>query len=145
MTHFVDNDIIHKLAALDLLGEADRIFGAGPDERIVLPTARFKFLLHQRAKAEQRYGANVVPRIAALLGSASELASAMDEDDQAILNKVVGIDQGEALLFSAHHGTRNRCCSPATNGAFGRWPPLQRAPRSWLGCACASCASSRSS
>ena len=101
MKSFVDNDIIHKLAALDLLGEADRIFGAGRDERIVLPTARFKFLLHQRAKAEQRYGLSVVPRIETFLGSATELASAMNEDDQAILNKVVGIDQGEALFFSA--------------------------------------------
>jgi hypothetical protein len=57
-----DNDIIHKLAACDLLDDALAALSLARTDVYVLPTAKYKFRIAQRnvAQAEQRYGAEVL-------------------------------------------------------------------------------------
>lgn len=66
MTLLVDNDIVHKLAQLDLLGLATPLLINEYRTLLVLNTLRFKFCPHhpvKRAKLVKKYSVEVIDRI----------------------------------------------------------------------------------
>jgi len=101
VTCFVDNDIIHKLAAFDLLDETWRALAQPESSVRILPTARFKFHVAKNpAKGVKRYGEVVFERIRQFVLSATEVEQTNQEDEET-LQGVLGIDAGEVILFSA--------------------------------------------
>jgi hypothetical protein len=97
-----DNDVIHKLAACDLAAEALAALGLGFGDVRVLPTAKHKFgLTKNQAKAEQRYGPEVLARIRDLLGRVSEIDVVPPVHELEVLVETEGIDTGEAILFAS--------------------------------------------
>lgn len=101
MIYFCDNDIIQKVAAFDLWGELLATLGLQRGDLTVLSTAQFKFGLRDPAKGEGKYGPVVFGRIRDVVTSASTLTQQIDPVDEALLAEVLGIDAGEAQLFSA--------------------------------------------
>lgn len=103
MIAFVDNDIIVKLAALDMLDEAIRALGASKTDLFVLSTAKFKLGVagKNQVRARARYGDAVYERVAAFVTSARELVDEPDPLDAEVLTGVAGIDGGEGILISA--------------------------------------------
>jgi hypothetical protein len=96
-----DNDIIHKLAACDLVAEAFAALGVGYGDVRVLPTAKHKFgVTKSSAWGERRYGPEVFARIRDLLGRVSEIDFVPPVDELQVLIDTEGIDTGEALLFA---------------------------------------------
>lgn len=96
--HF-DNDVIHKLAACDLLTEA--VHALDVTTASVLPTARYKFYLNKPDKGVKRYGELVYERISGFVADANPLDAELDASHLETLNGVLGIDQGEAILFAS--------------------------------------------
>lgn len=104
MTLFVDNDVIKKLAALDLLDPAIEALGFKVEESFVLDTAKYKFLADKSEKFEKgkkKYGARTHPRIVEFLGRAQSIVDQFDQDLHDALASVENIDDGEAVLLSA--------------------------------------------
>ncbi len=100
MKAFCDNDILHKLCAFDLLEDATAGAGLAPGDLVALPTAKFFFLRKQPDKGRQRFGDLVYQRIHGALNAAGEVGVQLHPEDEKILINRLGIDQGEALLFS---------------------------------------------
>ncbi len=98
MNVYFDNDVIHKLAACDLLREA--LQDLRVDAAFVLATARFKFYLKSPEKGAKRYGQSVHKRISNFVASARAITEEPNAEDIEVLNAVLGIDQGEAILFA---------------------------------------------
>jgi hypothetical protein len=97
-----DNDIIYKLAACDMLEEALVVLGVTYTDVYVLPTAKYKFgIMTNRARAEARYGPDVVARIRSFLANVRELDVVVPPEELQLLAEIDGIDAGEAVLFSA--------------------------------------------
>jgi len=98
-----DNDIIHKLAACDLLDDVLAALSLARTDVYVLPTAKYRFRIAQRnvAQAEQRYGAEVLARIRDFLASVREINFPGLPEELQLLAAVDGIDAGEAVLFAA--------------------------------------------
>ncbi len=68
-----DNDIIHKLAACDLLDDALTALDLDRQDVYVLPTAKHKFgVTKDPTKAEKKYGAEIFARIRDFLASVRE-------------------------------------------------------------------------
>lgn len=99
MKVLVDNDIVHKIAAFDLVEEFLAWAAEGGNEIQLLPTAKYKFKIKDR-KGESRYGIQVFDRIAALISKVGEVTEGLSSDHD-FLVEIQGIDSGEALLFSA--------------------------------------------
>ena len=97
-----DNDIILKLAVCDLLADALAALEATREEVYVLPTARFVLLRPKHPEqAKERFGEAVVERVRAFLESVRVIDRSPPPEEQQILDDLVGIDAGEAVLFSA--------------------------------------------
>jgi hypothetical protein len=98
-----DNDIIHKLAACDLLDDALTALSLVRTDVYVLPTAKYKFGITPRrvAQGERRYGATVFARIRDFLASVREINVPGLPEELQLLAAVDGIDPGEAVLFAA--------------------------------------------
>ena len=103
MICLADNDIIHKLAACDLLDDALAALSLARTDVYVLPTAKYKFRITQRSSAqgERRYGTEVFVRIRDFLASVREIDVPGLPTELQLLAGVDGIDPGEAVLFSA--------------------------------------------
>jgi len=95
-----DNDIVEKLAILDLLDDALTAFDVPRSAVFVIPTLKLRIGGKKRAKAERRLGVEVVARILEFLGGVQEIRDDSPEDQQR-LDDLVGIDAGEAILLSA--------------------------------------------
>jgi hypothetical protein len=103
-----DNDIIHKLAACDLVEEALVALGFSYGDVFVLPTAKHKFGLTKNAtKAAQRYGTEVFARIRSLLHRVREIEIELPVVEMQALAEVEGIDPGEAVLCVATISTND--------------------------------------
>jgi hypothetical protein len=80
----LDNDIVHKLAQLDLLTEASQLLKEEYRELKVLSTFKFKFCPKKeaaRSKAEKKYGVLVVERIEAFLKSGiTEIEESVEDE-----------------------------------------------------------------
>jgi hypothetical protein len=99
---FVDNDIVVKLAALDLCDEAFRVLGVKCGEIQVLPTAKYRlYVAKNREKGILRWGAEIHSRIQAFLSQVCETPGSPDPGDEQSLANIMGVDPGEAILFSA--------------------------------------------
>jgi hypothetical protein len=102
MIFLSDNDIIHKLAACDLLTDAWAALGLNLCDVYVLPTAKHKFGLTKTSdNAEKRYGIDILTRIRSFLSEAREIDFEVPAADLQLLAKVDGIDAGEAVLYAA--------------------------------------------
>jgi hypothetical protein len=98
-----DNDIIHKLAACDLLDDAFAALSLARTDVYVLPTAKYRFRITQRhvAQGERRYGVEVFAHIRDFLASVREINVPGLPEELQLLAGVDGIDPGEAVLFAA--------------------------------------------
>lgn len=67
-----------------------------------MPSARFVLgIAKQPEKTRARLGAAVFDRLAGFLGKVQVVQQAPDPEEQRLFDDVVGIDAGEAILFSA--------------------------------------------
>lgn len=103
MICLADNDIVHKLAACDLLDDALAALSLARTDVYVLPTAKYKFRITPRSSAqgERRYGAEVFARIRDFLASVRVLNVPGLPEELQLLAGVDGIDPGEAALCAA--------------------------------------------
>lgn len=104
MALLLDNDIVHKLAQLDLLTEANQLLKEEYRELKVLSTFKFKFCPKKeaaRSKAEKKYGALIVSRIDNFIKSGiSEIKQEVtDVELIEAANSVSGLDDGEMQLL----------------------------------------------
>lgn len=146
MILFCDNDIVHKLAACNLLDDALSALGVSASDVYVLPTARYKFgVTKDRAKSERKYGKEVFRRIRDFLERVNEIDN-LCMDELRLLDDVVDIDHGEATLISAtnvhseyllatgdkrclHSLASNESCSPIADRLRGRAVCLEQVLR----------------
>jgi len=95
-----DNDIVEKLAVCNLLDDALAAYSATRPDVFVIPTLKDRIGGRSRAKAERRLGAEAVARILELL-EAAQVIRDYSADDQLLLDDIIDIDAGEAILLSA--------------------------------------------
>lgn len=107
MALLLDNDIVHKLAQLDLLPEAKALLGGEFGVLKILDTLKFKFCPRdpsKRSKAEKKHGVIVISRIEQFIANDIIEVSDVVKDD-ALLNAVAinpeGLDVGEMQLLQA--------------------------------------------
>lgn len=100
MIFLSDNDIVEKLAVCDLLDDTLAAFAVTRSDVSVIPTLRHRIGGRARARAENRLGAEVVARLLDFLEGVQEIRDYSSED-QALLDDIVGIDPGEAVLLAA--------------------------------------------
>lgn len=91
-----DNDVILKLATLDLLGDALTALGVELSAVRVLSTA--KYVLPRRAKKQSDV---VASRVEKFLSSVGEIDWLLPRDELLVFEDRLGIDAGEAILFAA--------------------------------------------
>lgn len=107
MTLLIDNDIVHKLAQLDLLEEATPLLIEKYGELQILNTMRFKFCPSNQAKRNRltkRYTVEVLDRIESFIDNhATEIDCAIT--DMALIEAMSvsedGLDIGEMQLLQA--------------------------------------------
>jgi len=98
-----DNDLILKLAVCDLLDETLTVLGARRDEVFVLPSAKHVLLrpIKSPDKAKARLGEAIYDRLRVFLDSVQVVSVVPSPAEQQTFDDIVGIDSGEAVLFSA--------------------------------------------
>lgn len=98
MTFLIDNDIIEKLCKFDLAADAvAHVFG-GPDNCLILPTARYKFYLNAPQKGQRKYG-DAFERIKNFVESVKSFADVVNECVLTFEDELE-IDAGDAVLVS---------------------------------------------
>lgn len=108
MTLLIDNDIIHKLAQLNLLDLAAPILLEKYDSLVVLNTLRYKFCpsnIAKRTRVETRYTTLVIDRIEAFINNDNVIELDCEITDFALIeamsNSDGGLDAGEMQLLQA--------------------------------------------
>jgi hypothetical protein len=103
MNCLLDNDLIRKLAICDLLDESLKALHSSDAEAHVLPTARYVLLkpIKKPEKAKERLGDALFERLDAFFKRVRSLDQQPSATEQLAFDDVVGIDPGEAVLFSA--------------------------------------------
>lgn len=102
MICLADNDVLKKLAICGLLEELLTVADSSDADMFVLPSARFVLgIAKEPEKARARLGSAVFDSLADFLGKVRVLEQAPDPQEQRLFDDVVGIDAGEAILFSA--------------------------------------------
>lgn len=91
-----DNDVIHKLAACDLLDESLAALGDTYSDVYVLLTARFVL-----ARMVAIYGAAITHRLNAFLSRVQVIDWQPPPDEIRLFEDTLGIDQGEAVLYAS--------------------------------------------
>jgi hypothetical protein len=101
----LDNDVILKLAQLDLLMDTKEIFLNQFEELKILDTLKFQFCpknATKRAKAERKYGIEIVKRIEVFISSdISEVKDAITDDN---LLKAIIHNESKAILANKDKG-----------------------------------------
>lgn len=105
MICFTDNDVLLKLAAWNLLEEAIAVLETTREEIYVLRSARFVIGNDKQGKFSSKFGKEAVQQTLQFITTVQEITQAADPEEQALLNIVNGIDEGEALLFGATKDT----------------------------------------
>ena len=103
MIYLSDNDIVEKLAIGNLLDDTLVAYAATRADVFVLPTLKYRIGGKSRAKAEKRLGEAAVARILEFLEGVQVIRE-YSPDDYQVLDDIVGIDPGEAVLLSATGG-----------------------------------------
>lgn len=103
MTCLLDNDLIKKLAFCDLLDQALEALQTTHGEALILPTARYVLLkpIKTPEQAKARLGEAVYDRLSEFFKNVQSLDVQPSADEQRVFDDIVGIDPGEAILFSA--------------------------------------------
>lgn len=102
MICLADNDIILKLACCDLLSEAVAALGVSLGDVLVLNSAIHKLLGPKKpGKGRVKQGEPEYERLRAFFDSIRVIDIAPPSDELDAFNDVLGIDTGEAVLFSA--------------------------------------------
>lgn len=102
MICLADNDIILKLACCDLLSEAVAALGVTLDDVLVLNSAVHKLLSPKKpGKGRVKQGEAEYERLRVFFDSVRVIDRAPPPDELFAFNDVLGIDTGEAVLFSA--------------------------------------------
>ena len=101
MICFTDNDVLLKLSAWNLLEEAITVLDTTRKEIYVLRTARFVIGKDKQARFSTKYGSQAVQRTLEFIETVQEITQGADPEEQALLNAINGIDEGEAFLFGA--------------------------------------------
>jgi hypothetical protein len=100
----VDNDVIHKLAAFDLLPAAVVAKVGGACEMLVGPRTRFSMYVRKnQAKGQRKFGIDVHARIVAFVECAKAIEQQTCQEDFATIAAADTqlVNEGEALLFAA--------------------------------------------
>ncbi|MGK3988217.1 hypothetical protein WME99_34565 [Sorangium sp. So ce136] len=98
---YVDNDIIHKLSALGIADEALGVLHGSRKSARILVTAKYALhVVKTPEKGVRKYTESVHARICEFVMGASEVEEAVSVEDTDVLNAVLGIDVGEAVLIS---------------------------------------------
>lgn len=103
MICLVDSDLIKKLAVCDLLDAAFEAISAPLGEIFVLPTARYVLLkpVKKPEQAKARLGEPVFDRLIAFFANVQTLVAQPSAEEQRLFDDIIGIDSGEAILFSS--------------------------------------------
>ncbi len=102
MICLTDNDVILKLACCDLLGEAVAALGVTSAEILVLNSAVHKLISPKKpGKGRVRPGEPEYERLRHFFDAVGVIDVAPPPDEQLAFNDILGIDTGEAVLFSA--------------------------------------------
>lgn len=102
MICLTDNDIILKLACCDLLSEAIAAVGVTLADVFVLNSAVHKLLSPKKpGKGKVKQSEPEYERLRAFFAAVQVIDVAPPPDEQLAFNDVIGIDPGEAVLFSA--------------------------------------------
>ena len=101
MRLYVDNDIVHKLAAVGLFDAVLLSLGATRPDVFVVGSARFKFFVaKETAKGVKRYGEETHRKICDIINGVNSLSQEPDVAGLEQLKDVVDIHAGEAVLFA---------------------------------------------
>lgn len=92
-----DHDILLKLAVWELLDGLPTVLQVARQEVFVLPTAKFKL----NKLVGKSHDQAVWNRLDAFLRSVREVVWTIPPDEQKLFEDTMGIDPGEAVLFSA--------------------------------------------
>lgn len=105
MALLLDNDVVHKLAQMDLLVDSEEILRSKFGQLSVLHTLKFKFCPHpskenKRNRAIQKYGSCVVTRIESFIASAENIDTTVSNHAllQAMSEEPHTLDAGEMQL-----------------------------------------------
>lgn len=101
MIFLTDNDIILKLAQCDLLDDALIALNAKHGDVYVSANAKYKFKVKDPTRGAQRYGAETHARLISFFNAVKVVNWNGPNEELQKLNSVIGIDTGEAILFSA--------------------------------------------
>lgn len=101
MNLFIDNDVVHKLARLNLTSPAMRALAQSGGSLRVLGTARYKFHVDKPEKGRAKFGSRVHPRIVDFLSHCQRVDDEFDQGTHDRLSGVADIDGGEAMLLAA--------------------------------------------
>lgn len=106
MALLLDNDVVHKLAQLDMLDEAIEILNVDYGEIYILDTMKYKFChpsnSTRRSKQETRYGLDIVNRIDAFIAQVKTISEEVTDPELInAMNSGNDLDIGEMQLLSA--------------------------------------------
>jgi hypothetical protein len=108
----LDNDVVHKLAQLDMLDEAISSLNINYGDIFVLETLRYKFCHPsnsvRRRKQENKYGKEVIDRIELFISQTKIISEEVtDPDFIDAMNDGNALDIGEMQLLSALFSSEN--------------------------------------
>jgi hypothetical protein len=103
---FLDNDIIAKAGYFDLIPECLELFHVGMESVRVLSSAQYRLHIAKNPqRGIQLYGQDGFDRLKLFFETAAVVESEPNQDIEALLSDVVGIDKGEAALVAAIYDT----------------------------------------
>jgi len=98
----MDNDVILKLAATQLLEDWEKqVAKPGHEIRVIVSAKHF---FRKKSDLPLKYGAAAIPVAIAFAARAKIVSDATNPKEFELLNRLAGIDSGEAALFSAAVG-----------------------------------------
>lgn len=99
---FLDNDILWKLAHLDMLDEGLASIGTPPHTFRCLSTAPYSLGIRGKGleRARKKFGAQVVDRLATFWPKVIEISVVTSQDEVQRLSEVPSLDPGESILLS---------------------------------------------
>lgn len=102
MIAFVDNDVVVKLAACDLIPTALGAISVLESDVRVLTSARFSLYVNKSCeRGKAKWGADAHARICRFIQQSTPWDGTPDDSDMEILKAIDGVDEGEAVLLAS--------------------------------------------